>query len=218
MSNELRIALVAEGQTDYVVIEAALKAILQKPFVMSQLQPEPTKPKQVNGWCGVIKWCNEGIDPTLFGFDLVIIHVDIDVVTKKYADCGSSFEDWANENSWGNLPCKQPCPPVSDTVNALEDVIKSWLGGIKPNHTVFCLPAQSSDTWLVSAVLPPSAPLLSNAECNLTLLKQLPKNQRIKKTLREYRDHAPTITQQWQQVKQLCSQAANFEQSILNAI
>ena len=52
MSNELRIALVAEGPTDYVVIEAALKAILQKPFVMSQIQPEATQPKMGTGWCG----------------------------------------------------------------------------------------------------------------------------------------------------------------------
>jgi hypothetical protein len=232
MSNELRIALVAEGPTDYVVIEAALKAILQKPFVMSQLQPEATQPKMGTGWCGVLKWCNESqerqhgasplqINPILFGFDLVIIHVDIDVATQEYADCGSLVENWANENFWKNLPCKQPCPPVSDTGNALEDVIKSWLGGIKPNHTVFCLPAQSSGTWLASAVLPPSDLLLINAECNLTLesrLEQLPKNQRIKKKLTEYRNHAPRITQQWQQVKQLCSQAANFEQSVLNAI
>ena len=233
MSNELRIALVAEGPTDYVVIEAALKAILQKkPFVMSQLQPEATQPKMGTGWCGVLKWCNESqqrqhgsgalaINPTLFGFDLVIIHVDLDVAAKEYADGGPLVENWANENSWKKLPCNQTCPPVSDTVNALDDVIKSWLGGIQPNHTVFCLPAQSSGTWLASALLPPSHHLLINAECNLTVesrLEQLPKNQRIKKTLREYRNHAPTITQQWQQVKQLCSQAANFEQSVSNAI
>ncbi|BBC22373.1 hypothetical protein [Pseudanabaena sp. ABRG5-3] len=173
MSNELRIALVAEGPTDYVVIEAALRAILQPAFVMLQLQPEDTKPKMGKGWCGVLKWCNERIDPTLFGFDLVIIHVDVDVATKKYANCGSSVENWVNEKSWENLPCNKPCPPVSDTVNALEDVIKSWLGGIKPNHTVFCLPAQSSGTWLASALLPPSDHLLINTECNLTLESRL---------------------------------------------
>ena len=54
-----RIALVAEGPTDFVVIEAALKAILQRPFVLNQLQPEPTRPEIGGGWGGVFKWCQE---------------------------------------------------------------------------------------------------------------------------------------------------------------
>ena len=42
---EPRIALIAEGPTDFIVIEAALKATLQRPFVLNQLQPEPTRPE-----------------------------------------------------------------------------------------------------------------------------------------------------------------------------
>lgn len=50
MSN-LRIALVAEGPTDYVLIEAALKAVLGKQtFVLTQLQPEVTSPSFGGGW------------------------------------------------------------------------------------------------------------------------------------------------------------------------
>jgi hypothetical protein len=41
--SELRIALVAEGPTDYETIQAALKAVLPDPFVMIQLQPEATQ-------------------------------------------------------------------------------------------------------------------------------------------------------------------------------
>ena len=55
--SELRIALVAEGPTDYEVIQAALKAILPKPFVMVQLQPAATQGIMGTGWCGVLKWC-----------------------------------------------------------------------------------------------------------------------------------------------------------------
>ena len=41
MAESLRIALVAEGPTDRIVIEAALKAILgERTFVLTQLQPE----------------------------------------------------------------------------------------------------------------------------------------------------------------------------------
>jgi hypothetical protein len=39
MSN-LRIALVAEGPTDQIMVEAALKAILGRPFVLTVLQPK----------------------------------------------------------------------------------------------------------------------------------------------------------------------------------
>ena len=48
--SELRIALVAEGPTDYVIIEAALKAVLPKPFILTQLQPEATRPDLGQGW------------------------------------------------------------------------------------------------------------------------------------------------------------------------
>jgi hypothetical protein len=229
--SDLRIALVAEGPTDYEVIQAALKAILIDPFVMVQLQPEATQGITGTGWCGVLKWLlaaqqrHSGsleTDPTLVGFDLLIIHLDVDVASKQYADCGQSIEDMAQKNNWGSLPCAKPCPPVSNTVNALNQVIKGWLGqSTQGNHTVFCLPAQSSGTWLTAAVLPSSDPLLTNGECNLTLeskLAQLPKKDRIKKTAREYRLHAPLITAQWMQVKQVCTQADLFEKLVLAAI
>lgn len=230
--SELRIALVAEGPTDYEVIQAALKAVLpNNPFVMTLLQPEATQPKIGAGWCGVLKWCQTAqdrhhgsldTDPTLVGFDLLIIHLDVDVASKQYADCGYSLEALAQGNNFGSLPCTQPCPPVSDTVNSLTNVIERWLGqATLGSRTLLCLPAQSSGTWLAATVLPLSHQLLTNAECNLTLeskLEQLPINQRIKKKTREYRQHAPKITEQWSQVKQVCTQAAHFETLVLAKI
>jgi hypothetical protein len=227
--SELRIALVAEGPTDFEVIQAVLKAVLPKPFIMTQLQPEPTQPQIGTGWCGVLKWCYQthqrqhGLlmdDPTLASFDLIIIHLDVDVAHQQYLDCGETVETWAKENSWQNLPCIQPCPPISPTANILGNVITSWLGQAKPcNRTIFCLPAQSSGTWLAAVILPSTE--LSNIECNRMLesqLAQLPKKQRIKKTTREYRMYAPRITEQWSQIKHVCTQAKNFEQLILRAL
>lgn len=226
--SDLRIALVAEGPTDYEVIQASLKAVLPQPFVMIQLQPEATQGITGTGWCGILKWLlaaqqrhNGSLDndPTLVGFDLLIIHLDVDVASKQYADCGSSIEDVAQKNNWVNLSCIQSCPPVSDTVNALDEVVKSWLGqSTLGNRTLFCFPAQSSGTWLAAAILPSSHPLLTDSECNLTLeskLAQLPKKERIKKTAREYRLHTPRITAKWAQVKQVCTQAERFEALVL---
>ncbi|NER97912.1 MAG: hypothetical protein F6J86_29395 [Symploca sp. SIO1B1] len=230
--SELRIALVAEGPTDFEVIQAALKAVLPNPFVMKLLQPEATQPQLGTGWGGVLKWCHQahqrhsGLlikDPTLVGFDLIIIHLDVDVAHEKYSKCGEKVDTWAKENSWQNLPCAKSCPPVSNTVDTLVQVIESWLGQAKlSNCTLLCLPAQSSGTWLAAAVLPLTHPLLvNNAECDRTLesqLGQLPKNQRIKKKTREYRNHAPSITTNWNQVKQVCTQAENFEHLVLAAL
>lgn len=53
MSNPLRIALVAEGTTEFEVIQAALQAILSpRSFVLTKLQPEETKPEMGTGWGG----------------------------------------------------------------------------------------------------------------------------------------------------------------------
>jgi hypothetical protein len=56
--SDLRIGLVAEGKTDQVVIEAALKAILERPFILTLLQPETSDPfgdagPLGGGWGGV---------------------------------------------------------------------------------------------------------------------------------------------------------------------
>jgi hypothetical protein len=80
--SELRIALVSEGSTDAVIIEAALKAVFCVPFVLTLIQPEPTRPKLGTGWGGVLRWCRDFAlrgyasleeDPTLPGFNLFVI-------------------------------------------------------------------------------------------------------------------------------------------------
>jgi len=190
--SDLRIALVAEGPTDYVIIEAALKAFLPQPFILTQLQPEATKPEIGGGWGGVLKWCSMAgerfqgpidQDPTLVDFDLLIIHLDVDVATFNYADCGEHIALLAQQKSWANLPCAQVCPPVGSTVQALQTVITSWLGQASLGDAVLCLPAQSSGTWLAAALLDAAHPLLTNAECDITVesrLPLLPKSKELK--------------------------------------
>jgi hypothetical protein len=52
----------------------------------------------------------------------------------------------------------------------------------------------------------------------IALVAQLPKKERIKKSVLEYRKYAPDITTQWQKVKQICTQAERFEQTVLAII
>lgn len=229
--SELRIALVAEGPTDYEIIHAALRAVLPQSFVMTLLQPEVTRPATGSGWGGVLKWCHAAsqrhvgpldTDPTLADFDLIIIHLDADVAGMRYADCGPEVEPTAHAQGWMPLPCQRPCPPVADTCARLTTVLTSWLGyATAGEKTLYCLPAQSSGTWLAAAIFPPGHHLLAGAECKVNLESQLallPKNDRIKKSVSAYRQHAPRITAQWTTVKQVCSQAAGFEQNVLAAV
>lgn len=229
--SELRIAVVAEGPTDLEIIQAALNAMLPTPFTLTQLQPERTLPDMGTGWGGVLKWCEAtslrhngtlDTDPTLADFDLMIIHLDADVAHKHYGDCGHDVPAKAQVKAWQVLPCDQPCPPASDTCAQLGLALRSWLSPALPSATtVLCIPAQSTGAWLAAAVLPPDHNLLEGLECNLNAearLGALPKVQRIKKSLRDYRKYAPAIHRRWDQVKQLCRQAAQFERDVLGAI
>ncbi|MEZ5477670.1 MAG: hypothetical protein R3E95_09350 [Thiolinea sp.] len=227
MSEALRIALVAEGPTDYIVIEAALNAILDHSFILTQLQPEATQPQMGSGWGGVLKWCHETAkrhtgslddDPVLENFDLIIFHLDTDVAGFAYPDCGPELVSLAEQSGWAILPCSKPCPPAIHSADALITVLHSWLGQALPGQrSIFCLPAQASGTWLAVAVLPSEHPLLQDAECNIHLearLGQLPKADRIKKSKREYQAKAEKITEHWHAVKATCSQAQRFENAV----
>lgn len=223
MSESLRIALIAEGPTDKIVIEAALKAILPQPFVLIPLQPEPTRPDLGGGWGGVLKWCREfrargygsfEEDPTLELYDFFILHLDADVAHKCYADVGSAIEQEAQQFGWRSLPCFQPCPPPGATVNNLKPVLFSWLGvATVGSRTVLCIPSKSTEAWLAVAVYPDDDDLVNGVECAMNMegrLASLPKGQRIRKSVREYMNHTATITGAWNNVCAQCSQADIF--------
>jgi len=89
------------------------------------------------------------------------------------------------------------------------------------HKTLYCLPAQSSGTWLAAAILPSAHALLVRVECDTSVekgLEILPKKERIKKKVKEYQKHSPRITAQWEQVKQVCTQAERFEQIVLATV
>ena len=99
MSDSLRVALVAEGPTDAIVITAALRAMLDgTSFVITQLQPEGSIAfgERGGGWAGVYRWCKQsakrgrgriGRDSLVLDFfDALVIHVDADVAGNSYRD------------------------------------------------------------------------------------------------------------------------------------
>jgi len=226
--SDLRIALIAEGITDQVIIEAALKAILPRPFVLTLLQPESTRPELGGGWGGVLKWCRDFCargfgsiesDPTLSLYDFVVIHLDADVAEKSYANYGEGIEQESTARQWTSLPCPMPCPPVDDAVFNVKNLLLSWLGipevGAK---TVLCIPSKTSESWLAAAVFPENGDLLAELECDFDMagkLSRLPLAQRIKKSKPAYMRHANRITNQWAAVRVMCSQADVFHRQVL---
>ncbi|KMT56395.1 hypothetical protein [Pseudomonas fildesensis] len=222
--SDLRIALIAEGKTDLVVIEAALKAILQAPFVLKLIQPEASSRELGEGWGGVAKWCHQSVqrgegvlhdDPTLFMYDFYIVHLDADVAGMTYANSG--LEALALQNNWGPLPCQMPCPNAQDSVTALRTVLLSWLGNVVPtNKTVICIPSKAIESWLAAAVLPAGAAVLKELECHLNMksvLAHLAKGSKIKSRL-DYIAKAPLLQARWAQVCLLCAQADIFDQDV----
>lgn len=225
--SELRVALIAEGPTDAIIIQAALKALLPCSFVLTQLQPEATQPKLGSGWGGVLRWCLDFArrgharfedDPTLPGYDLFVVHADADVADQSYANVSTEIAAIARERGWPPLPNIVPCPPPVGAADVVRSCLSSWAGlhELGPK-TVLCIPSKSIDAWLATATFDETHALLVGLECNPNLERQLaalPLGQRIKKTMREYRARESAITSAWPMVQQRCSQAARFSTEV----
>lgn len=228
--SELRVALIAEGPTDAIIIEAALKAILDRPFVLQTLQPEAIPGPVGAGWCGVFKWCRSFAkrgapsledDPTLPGFDLFVLHLDADVAEHGYTDGGSAVAEAAR--GLLPLPCKQPCPPAAGAADQVRRRLVEWLGLEKVGpRTVICLPSKAIECWLAAAMLPAGHPLLNGIECNLHLSDQLaalPLDQRIgKKQRSDYLRCESAVTSRWGGIAQACTQAERFHREARAAV
>lgn len=225
--SDLRVALVAEGPTDAILIEAALRALLPRPFILSRLQPEPRRPKLGTGWGGVLRWCLDFAtrryasfeeDPTLPGFDLFVIHVDADVADAAYGDVSDEIASVAAQLGWPGLPDNVPCPPPTGGADTVRACILAWAGLQAPGpKTVLCVPSKAIDAWLVAAVFDSGHKLLTELECSRNLedqIKLLPAGQRIRKSQREYSTRERTVTRNWRGVRQRCSQAERFSMDV----
>jgi len=209
MSEPLRIALVAEGPTDGVVIRAAVRSILGSgDFVLTQLQPEESLAfgQEGTGWVGVYRWCKQRAqrgagqilgDAVLFHtYDIVIAHLDADVASSSY-EHGTITPDAGDED----LPCECACPPASATCDALRRVLLSWCGlSSAPARVVVCMPSKNTETWVVAALFPEDAAVTAEIECLPNpgaRLSQQPRPKRIKKSRRDYQSRESDIVANW---------------------
>ena len=229
MSDPVRIALVAEGPTDRIVVESAMRAMLgDRAFVLTRLPPEGSLAfdRFGGGWGGVCKWCRQSAargdgrlanDGLVFqAYDCLVLHLDADVAADTYDSISS-----ARAPHEGALPCDRPCPPPSDTTNALRSVLLSWCGETStPTRTVLCTPSRSTEAWVLAALFPEDKAMKNQIECfpgPEARLGQQPKGHRIRKCKKDYEAHAEAFQAAWQDVTHL-SEAARFQEDFLQAV
>lgn len=145
--------------------------------------------------------------------DLLIIHVDADIAYD--AEIGVSM----------------PCPPPSDTMNAIENVVLGWLSlSSLPPKVVLWVPTMATEAWLLRVFLPNlphGAPCVglsgggSCAEClhdparsllgwkNPQLVRL--KSGALKKLRQGYKESRQTIAQEWQRIVGETDSAARLE-------
>lgn len=214
MSSPLRIALAAEGPTDEVVIETALRSMLgARSFILQRLFPEDSAAFGPigTGWVGVYKWCHAVAirgggklsgDQLIFGagnYDLLLLHLDGDVAGFEYAE--GSLVPLPTD---GALPCAKACPPPCDTTNELRAVLLSWCGETAtPPKTVVCMPSKSTEAWVVASLFPNDQAMTQGIECHAnpeSRLGQQPAAVRIRKKKRDYQSRAAELEQAWPRI------------------
>lgn len=232
ISEPLRIALVAEGPTDRIVIEAALSAMLcERPFVLTQLQPEASEAFGPfgGGWIGVYRWCHQSAlrgggrvsgDPLFVNYDLLIAHLDADVAEHSYAD--GTIEA---PNTDLPLPCARACPPPSATTNALRSVLLSWCGeSDTPRAVVICMPSKSTEAWILAALFPDDQAVnagVGGVECwpdPEGRLAQQPVRRRIRKSQRDYLGKRDALCAAWPHLAVTLDEAQRFQREFVAAI
>lgn len=215
----VRVALVAEGPTDRIIIECALSSMLAgRSFILIQLHPEeslafgPTG----TGWVGVYNWCRQAVarasglgnDFLYHNYDILILHLDADVAGHRY-DQGSIEEEVQD------IPCVQDCPPASATTNVLRPVLLRWAGETSlPPRTVICMPSKSTEAWVVAALFPEDSAVQRGIECHANpvgRLGQQPANRRIQKRQGDYRNHAQAMTDAWPRLSGSLTEAQRFQ-------
>lgn len=230
MSELIRVAVVAEGPTDTIVLEAVLRALLPaRQVVVTQLQPEGSLAfgSSGGGWSGVYRWCRQSAargrgrlraDPLVFlNHDVLVLHVDADVAGTTYA--AGNVSPVASD---GALPCEQPCPPASDSVDAMRAVLLSWCGETSiPPAVALCIPSKSMEAWVVQALFPNDRQARKGAlfECHpdpAARLGQQPVKQRISKSQADYRRRADDLAAAWPNVVAPLPEAGRFSRELQN--
>jgi hypothetical protein len=230
MSDNINIAIIAEGKTDFIMLEAVIKSIIQNydPKI-TLIQPEESNINHLGGgWRGVCLWCDELkntnsniVDDIIFiNYDLIIIQLDADV-----ADVNYSSYPYLHIN-YNDLPCRKGCPPVSDTTDELRKVLLNWLGMKSvPPKTILCTPSKSLESWVLCGLYPKDIFVKNKSiECRDNpeqLLESKPLPRLIsngKKNVDEYKRRSVEFGRSWSFITTVCTEAKRFEDELKSTL
>jgi len=236
MSDAVRIALVAEGITDYVILTAAIDSMLNgRSFDLKLLQPEESVAftgrgnagPLGGGWKGVRKWLllaaqrGGGVlrrDPLFIGYDLLVLHLDADVASEDPVnDAVDPIPELA-----GVLPCALDCPPPNATTDLLRRVLLSWGGETAvPPRTILCTPSKSTEAWVMAIFFPNDREMQRKGwECHpnpASRLGQQPVKHRFSKRQKDYEERQINVRDSWPNVTGKLSEALRFQVDFLSA-
>jgi len=233
----LTVGVVAEGATDHEMIDALVHHLIPGEHRLLVLQPEGSDTEGFGprgaGWKGVVRWCqtiasdfggvHRFMTSTAPALDLLLIHIDGDVAREAEIDC------------W------MPCPQIQGTVDNIKGKIRGWLQEDDlPRKVILCTPCDNLEAWVLCAFdvetpyhQPPGELLecLEKPEYVISdpqyrrprpLLKRKEKRpgqgKKPHKTRKVYRELIPTVLENWEAVKRICTQAQAFEDDVRKAI
>jgi len=222
LKGTLRIAVVSEGPTDKIVIEAVLATLLpQGDFIVTLQQPEfcvafgDFRGEYGTGWKGVLRWCDackvDFVDltshPLFRNFDVLIIHLDADIADET------------------DIKLALQCPPASATTDRLRDLLCKRTGMSQmPGNIVLCVPSKATEAWVLAALYPDEK-YSTHIECVPRPADRLagkPATERLvssgKKLPQKYEHRKDDITEQWPRVRLTCAEAQRFDHDLRRAV
>ena len=151
----LRVGIVAEGITDFMVLEEVMRSI-HPTIEFDRLHPgKPALASLGQGWTGVRRWCERYgnqletllLDVPSLPLHLIVIHVDCSMADQVGAE--------------------RPCPPPANTAQALTEIVqKSWLQrDPRPEFVVFAAPSKAVEAWIAATFKEPYKNL-ADIECD----------------------------------------------------
>ena len=115
---------------------------------------------------------------------------------------------------------EQPCPPASDTTNALRNLVVEWIGGQVPDGVIVVVPSKTSDAWVCAALVggdellecdPEPLERLADVDGLGFRLKRTSDGRVKKPTARQFDIHlAPKVADSFGRVRNICSEAEWF--------
>lgn len=235
--SDLKIGIVCEGITDFHVISRIVELIYGDSIISQLLQPEMDEINNSGshgaGWGGVFRWCRSTRSQDLLinllysQYDIIVIHVDADVVGMSYQNINITVDEYDFVNE---IPCTIACPPVSHTSSYLKNMILRWLEKESlPPKWIFCIPSKSIESWVVASKYHNTIlKLKPYLECDASVenwLSQRPKIdgdkfiQSGKKKPRIYQNFSSNMKDSdWFHIKSICSQADEFGIDVAKSI